>query len=80
MDDNLPQLYRDIFEADRRGAAILEDLQARFGRVNVHTSGGVDAVLKTFHSASQAAVIGHILTQINRANNPGNDDAGITDV
>lgn len=62
-----PTTYRDIFEDDRRGAAILEDLQMRFGRVSVHTDGGIDAVLKTMKSASQAAVIGFILNQIARA-------------
>ena len=33
--DALHSLYRDIFEADQRGAAILEDLHARFGVVKV---------------------------------------------
>jgi len=77
--DDLPALYREVFEEDRRGAAILEDLQRRFGGVQVHTTGGVDAVLKTFHSASQAAVIGHIFRMINKANSPDDADPGISD-
>lgn len=68
QEDDLPALYRDIFEIDRRGQRILEDLQMRFGRVSVHTSGGIDAVLKTMKSASQAAVVGHIFNQIDKAN------------
>jgi hypothetical protein len=79
----LADLYRDIFEADARGAAILEDLHLRFGRVNVHTDGGIDAVLKTFKSGAQAAVIGYIHNRIAQANgerelNP--EDQGEIDV
>lgn len=72
--DDLAALYRDIFESDRRGARILEDLHARFGRVQVHTVGGIDAVLKTFKSGAEAAVIGYIFQQINRANNAPDPD------
>lgn len=75
---DLPGLYRAIFEDDTRGAAILADLESRFGGVSVHTSGGVDAILKTYHSASQAAVVGYILKRINQANDaPGS--VGIED-
>lgn len=75
----LAGLYRDIFETDARGAAILEDLHARFGVVRVTTNGGVDAVLKTFTSAAQAQVLGYILNQIANANgdrpiNPQDED------
>ena len=78
--DRLPALYRDIFETDQRGAAILEDLHARFGIVRVTTNGGVDAVLKTFTSAAQAHVLGYILNQIAKANgdrpiNPQDEEA-----
>lgn len=64
----LAELYRDIFEHDARGARILEDLHARFGRVSVHTEGGIDAVLKTFKSGAQAAVVGYILNQVAKGN------------
>lgn len=79
MTENLPELYRDIFEADARGAAILEDLHARFGVVKVTTTGGVDAVLKTFTSAAHAQVLGYILNRIAQANgerliNPQDED------
>lgn len=72
-----PLLYRDIFEADQRGAAILEDLVARFGRARVTTAGGIDAVLQTYRDAGQRQVVDHILVQINKAN--GIRDAGPTD-
>ena len=67
--DALATLFRDIFEDDRRGAAILEHLHMKFGRVQVHTDGGIDAVLKTFKSGAQAAVVGYIFNQIDRAKN-----------
>lgn len=65
---DLAQLYRDIFEIDKRGAAILDDLHARFGVVKVTTDGGIDAVLKTYKSAAKAEVVGYILNQIAKAN------------
>lgn len=68
-DAELAALYRDVFEDDRRGAAILEDLHLKFGRVSVHTDGGIDAILKTFKSGAQAAVIGYIHNRIAKANN-----------
>lgn len=66
-DDRLPDLYRDIFESDARGAAILDDLHARFGVVRTHTD-GLDGVLKTYVSNGKAAVIGYILNRIAEAN------------
>ena len=60
-------VYREIFEDDRRGAAILEDLTMRFARPAV-TSGGIDAVLQTYHRDGMRRVIEHIVAQINRAN------------
>ena len=61
-----PQTYADIFEDDTRGAAILEDLIARFSRPTV-TKGGIDAVLETYHRAGQRSVVDWIVAQINRA-------------
>jgi hypothetical protein len=70
--DQLPALYRDVFDVDRRGAAILEDLVRRFGHAKVHTDGGIDAVLKTYRAAARREVLDYIALQINRAN--GVDD------
>lgn len=66
--DELAILYRDIFESDRRGAAVLEDLVRRFGRTKVHTAGGIDAVLKTYQAAAHRELLDYIVMQINRAN------------
>lgn len=71
--NDLSVLYRDIFEQDRRGAAILDDLVTRFGRARVHTDGGIDAVLKTFHANGQRHVVDYVLTQINKANGVNED-------
>lgn len=62
-----PNEYAELFETDRRGARILEDLILRFTRPPV-TDGGIDAVLKTYERMGQRHVIDFIVTQINRAN------------
>lgn len=62
-----PSTYREIFEDDRRGAAVLEDLVARFARPAV-TSGGIDAVLQTYQRDGMRRVIDYIVSQVNRAN------------
>lgn len=67
MSEITPAEYKAIFEDDRRGAAILEDLTMRFARPAV-TTGGIDAVLQTYHRDGMRRVIEHIVTQINRAN------------
>lgn len=67
-------LYRDVFEVDRRGAAVLEDLIQRFGHTRVHVDGGIDAVLKTYRAAAHREVLDHILRQINKANGLPEDD------
>jgi hypothetical protein len=67
QDQVTPQLYAAVFEVDKRGAAILEDLVRRFTLPAV-ISGGIDAVLQTYLRQGQQSVINHILLQINRAN------------
>jgi hypothetical protein len=67
-------MYRDIFETDRRGAAIFEDLYKRFAaHAKVHTEGGIDAVLKTYQASAHREVIEYIVRQINRANGVDTD-------
>ncbi len=66
--DQLDALYLDVFEADRRGAAIFEDLYKRFAaHAKVHTDGGIDAILKTYAAAAHRDVIEYIVTRCNRA-------------
>jgi hypothetical protein len=62
-----PDLYREIFEVDKRGAAILEALIERFSQPAV-TDGGIDAVLKTYERMGSNRVVQYIVGQINRAN------------
>jgi hypothetical protein len=62
-----PDLYREIFEVDKRGAAILEALIERFSQPAV-TDGGIDAVLKTYERMGSNRVVQFIVGQINRAN------------
>lgn len=64
-------LYRQIFEIDKRGAAIFEDLVSRFSKPAV-IEGGIDAVIKTYHHMGEHAVIQHIVRQINIANEGDN--------
>lgn len=65
--DVTPELFREIFEIDKRGAALLEHLITRFTQPAV-TDGGIDAVLKTYERMGQQKVLQHIVGQINRAN------------
>lgn len=62
-----PDLYKQVFEDDRRGAAILEHLTLMFARPAV-TTGGIDAVLQTYHRDGARRVLEFIVGQINRAN------------
>jgi hypothetical protein len=65
--DVTPELFREVFEVDKRGAAILEHLVRLFSKPAV-TDGGIDAVLKTYERMGEQKVIQHIVAQINRAN------------
>lgn len=73
--EDLDALYRDIFETDKRGAALFDDLAARFAK---GPAAGFDAaaVNQTFARAHQRKVIDYILNRINRANGvtQGTDD------
>lgn len=72
-----PELYRQLFEDDKRGAAILDQLERLFSKpAELH---GENAALVTYHRMGARSVIEHILNQINRANGAhvqeGEDDA-----
>lgn len=69
-----PSVYKEIFEDDRRGAAVLEDLIQRFARPQVN-SGGIDAVLKTYERGGMRLVLDFITAQINRANGVPDESA-----
>jgi hypothetical protein len=65
--DQWAELYRQIFEVDKRGAAILEHMVVLFSKP-ASTTGGIDAVLKTYLHMGENNVVQHILSQLNRAN------------
>lgn len=65
--DQWAELYRQVFEVDKRGALILERMCVLFTQPAV-TSGGIDGVLKTYHRLGQNSVLQHINANINRAN------------
>lgn len=71
MSNVTPADYKLIFEDNRVGSAVLEDLIQRFARDQV-TTGGIDAVLRTYEHGGMRKVLDYITIQINRAN-------GVTD-
>jgi len=68
-----PEDYADLFETNRLGARILEDLIRRFIRPPVSV-GGIDAVLQTYDRAGQRKPLDFIMQQINRANGAPDDN------
>lgn len=62
-----PQDYADIFDVDKRGARILEDLIRRFSGPKGHAS-GIDRILDTHERIGRMQVLDFIVSQINRAN------------
>lgn len=67
QDRPTPQLYKDLFETDKRGRAIYDDLCLRFNHPPV-VNGGIDAILQTYMNEGARMVLDHIILQINRAN------------
>lgn len=65
--DQIARLYKQIFEEDKRGKLIFQDLYVRFGRDLGVTDGGIDAVLKTYQNIGKQAVLDHILRMCDRA-------------
>ena len=62
-----PEMYSRVFENHAEGALILEDLVRRFHRP-AQLSGGIDAVLTTYHREGARSVVDFIVNQCNRAN------------
>lgn len=60
------QDYADLFEVDRRGVRILEDLILRFVHPSV-SKGGIDAILQTYDRMGQRKPLDFIMSQINRS-------------
>jgi len=70
-----PQDYADLFEVDRRGAHILEDLIQRFGR-QPSKSSGIDRILDTHEFIGRRQILDFVVSQINRANGVQEDPTG----
>lgn len=66
--DQLPaETYAKVFENHAEGAQILEELTARFCRP-AKVTGGIDAILQTYHRDGARSVIEFIVARINQAN------------
>ena len=67
-----PQEYADIFEVNKTGARILEQLIQRFSRQK--PGSGIDRILNTQEFIGQQNVLNFIISQINRANGVDDND------
>lgn len=72
VDRPTPQDYADIFEVDRRGARVFEDLVRRFYRPPAK-SGGIDRILDAHEFIGRRQILDFIANQINRANGVPDD-------
>jgi hypothetical protein len=70
---HLNGLYRAIFEDDKRGEAILLDLQARFVRAPNPRDFTQEGMLRTFVQTHQREVLEYILRRINAAHGVHDD-------
>ncbi len=69
-----PGIYARLFEENRDGANVLEELTRRFARP-AKLEGGIDAVLATYHRDGARSVIEFIVNRINQAHGvPDNDN------
>lgn len=66
-----PEEYQQVFETNKTGARVFEDLLNRFGPVP-SKQGGIDRILNQFEYAGQRRVLEFITLMCNRAN--GVDD------
>lgn len=80
MSDMTPRqvadMFKRVFEDHHEGRQVLEILIQRFAR-NAVTTGGIDAILKTYQQDGSRKVLDHIMNQINTANglrDDGNND------
>lgn len=64
---HLDGLYRAIFEDDKRGATLLEDLHQKFVKAPNPKDFTQEGMLRTFVQSHQREVIEYILRRINAA-------------
>lgn len=78
---HLARLYREIFEDDKRGQVLLEDLMKRYVRKPNPNDFTQEGMLRTFVQTHQREVVEYIVRQINAAHDvpditpEGEDDA-----
>ena len=68
-----PAVYQRVFEENREGQLVLEELVRIFHR-HPYVPGGLEAQRETDYRAGQNKVIDHILTRINQANGVDDDE------
>lgn len=66
-----PQEYADLFEVNKTGARVLEQLIQRFSRHSKST--GIDRILDAQQHIGRMEVLNFIISQINRANGVDDD-------
>lgn len=66
MPDSNAEKYAQIFEDDKRGAAIFDELVNKFGG-EVYVPGGPEGARATDYRAGQLSVLNFILRKINQA-------------
>lgn len=62
-----PEAYARVFDMTPEGKAVLEELVRIFARP-AKLTGGIDAILATYHNDGARRVVEFIASQINRAN------------
>lgn len=65
--EDIDAMFKRVFEEHHEGRMCLDLLVQRFAR-NAVTTGGIDAILRTYMQAGHREVLDHILLRINRAN------------
>lgn len=70
--DQQDALFKRVFEDHHEGRIALDLLIQRFAR-NAVTTGGIDAILKTYKQSGAREVLDHIMDRINRANGVATD-------
>lgn len=73
MSDPTPSDYALIFESHKVGAAVLEELIAKYGG-NPYVKGGQEADRQTAFNAGKLEVINFILRRLNQANGVSDDE------
>lgn len=68
------EAYSRVFIGHKEGAAVLEDLVARFHDRNIHVAGGLEAQRETEKRAAQKEVIGFILRRIGQIHQQEEND------